>query len=182
MIKPPGRYKTLYVEEEDFGLKLMSGRNLAQFRPIGLKVMSKEAWSDPEAYIIRRDMVLLTADGRAEENLADCALVRTDRDGWAASGHIHRLVPKAGVHPGLLYLACSCDPVQKLLKGLATGSVVDALSEADVSRVVVPYPLSGRGKRLGDDALRAWDGFSQATELEDAAITELTTELDRARS
>jgi len=182
VMKPPGRYKTLYVEEEDFGLKLMSGRNLAQFRPIGLKVMSKEAWSDPEAYILRRDMVLLTADGRAEENLADCALVRADRDGWAASGHIHRLIPKAGVHPGLLYLACSCEPVQKLLKALATGSVVDALSEWDVAGVIVPYPLGASGRKLGDEAVQAWDGFSQAIELEDAAISELSAELARVGS
>jgi type I restriction enzyme, S subunit len=180
VMRPPGRYKTLYVEGEDFGLKLMSGRNLAQYRPIGLKVMSKEAWSDPEAYIIRQDMVLLTADGRAEENLADCALVRADRDGWAASGHIHRLVPKAGVHPGLLYLACSCGPVQMLLKALATGSVVDALSGTDVSGIIVPYPLGGSGNKLGDEAVRAWDSFSEAIELEDAAINKLTTELDRA--
>ena len=30
VIKPPGRYKTLYVDDEAFGIKLLSGRQIAR--------------------------------------------------------------------------------------------------------------------------------------------------------
>jgi hypothetical protein len=177
VIKPPGRYKTLYVDDEEFGINLLSGRQVAQFRPIAMKAMSRRAWKRPEAYQISEGMVLMTADGRAEDNLADCAMVKSDRVGWAASGHVHRLLPKPGIDPGLLYLACSCGPVQKLLKSLSTGSVVDALSDVDVRSVPVPYPTSTEGLALGDAADKAWAKFARATEIEDAAIRALETEL-----
>jgi hypothetical protein len=59
----------------------------------------------------------------------------------------------------LLYLACASKPVQELLKSLASGSVVDALSAPDVGSVSVPYPDTAEGKRLGDKAIEAWDAF-----------------------
>jgi hypothetical protein len=177
VVKPPGRYKTNYVESEEFGIKLMSGRQIAQYRPIGLKYMSRQAWKIPTDYVLTRNIVVLTADGRAEENLADCALIRRDREGWAASGHVHRLVPRPGIHPGLLYLACSCKPVQALLKSLATGSVVDALSDSDVASISIPYPTDARAMKLGELAVRAWDKFAAAAELENEGAKELQREL-----
>lgn len=174
--KPPGRYRTLYVEDESFGVKLMSGRQVAQFRPIGLKVMGRGAWKRPEDYFIRENMILMTADGRAEENLGDCALVKQDRAGWAASGHVHRLFPKPGVRAGLLYLACTCKPVQEIVKSLATGSVVDALSVEDVRSVPVPPISSPAAEDLASAAESAWGKFAAATESEDLAIRELEAE------
>jgi hypothetical protein len=178
VIKPAGRYKTLYVDDKKYGTKLLSGRQIAQMRPIGLKLMSPAAWKSPQDYVLEAGMVLLTADGRAEENLADCALVRRDRAGWAASGHVHRLRPRSGINPGLLYLACSCKLTQSLLKSFATGSVVDALSAPDVESVTVPYPRTRKANELGDAAIAAWDLFSEAVELEDAATAALEKELD----
>ena len=102
-------------------------------------------WRSYGDYVLSEGMILLTADGRAEENLADCAMIRRDRVGWAASGHVHRLMSKARTHPGLLYLACSCKVVQELFKSMATGSVVDALSVPDLGAVVVPFPDDQKG-------------------------------------
>jgi hypothetical protein len=118
----------------------------------------------------------MTADGRAEENLADCALVKADRAGWAASGHVHRLIAKPKVSPGLLYLACTNEVVQKLLKSRATGSVVDALSDLDVRSTPIPYPGNPEGLSLGKRADDAWASFSRATDLENAAISALEAE------
>jgi type I restriction enzyme, S subunit len=177
VIKPPGRYKTLYVTDEAFGVRMLSGRQIAQFRPIGLKIMGSGAWKNPADYVLRENTVLVTADGRAEENLADCAVVREDRNGWAASGHVHRLISRTGVHPGLLYLACMSKPVQELMKAFATGSVVDALSAPDVASIPIPYPDNKEGRRLGDKAIDAWSAFAEAALLENSAIAALETEL-----
>ena len=177
VMKPTGRYTTLYVDDEEFGVKLLSGRQIAQFRAIGLKIMSRSAWKNPEEYILKKGMVLLTSDGRAKENLADCAMVRSDRNGWTASGHVHRLTTNDGIHPGLLYLACSCMLVQRILKCLATGSVIDALSEPDVKSVPVPYPTSTSATRMGEEAVEAWDQFAKASELESSAVAKLEGEI-----
>ncbi|MBB5741489.1 hypothetical protein [Brevundimonas aurantiaca] len=165
--KPAGRYKTNYVTDAAFGVPMMNGRQIAQYQTIAMKLMNISSFKTANSFLLERGMTLLTADGRAEENLADCVMVADDRNGWAASGHVHRVKPRPGVHPGLVYLACASTPVQAQLKALATGSVVDALSEADVSSVIVPYADTPEAMALGDAAVRAWDLFAAATAAED---------------
>jgi hypothetical protein len=176
VFKPYGRYRTNYVEDSRFGIRMMNGRQISQYRPIGLKLMSFSAFKNPASFQLVSGTTLLTADGRAEENLADCALVTRDREGWAASGHVHRVSPRPGIHPGLVYLACSCAPVQAQLKALATGSVVDALNEADVSSVTVPYSDSASARQLGEAAVKAWGLFAEASASEEEAIAALEVE------
>lgn len=179
VIKPAGRYKTIYVDAPSYGIPLLSGRQIAQYRPIGLKHMSPAAFKDPDQYRVREGMILTTADGRAQQNLADTVMVTRDRDGWMASGHVHRLQPRRGVAAGLVYLAVSCPPVQAQLKALATGSVVDALSVPDVESVIVPVPDGA--EELGQRATQAWKLFAEAKEAEDTATRLLEAELLRDR-
>jgi type I restriction enzyme S subunit len=176
IFKPASRYKTNYVDDQAFGVAMMNGRQISQYRAIALRWMSLSAFSDPEQFLLKSGATLLTADGRAEENLADCVFVTEDRAGWAASGHVHRVTPRNGINPGLVYLACSCALVQAQLKALATGSVVDALSTADVASVVVPYKVSAEANKLGNDAQRAWELFAAASTAENAAIEALEAE------
>ena len=165
-----------YVEDARYGVRMMNGRQISQYRPIALRLMSLSAIKAPATFLLTAGTTLLTADGRAEENLADCALVAKDREGWAASSHVHRVSPHTGIHPGLVYLACSCAPVQAQLKALATGSVVDALSDDDAASVLVPYDDSAAARKLGDASQKAWQLFAEATAAEDEAITTLEAE------
>jgi len=149
VFRPGSRYKTNYVQDSRFGLRLMNGRQIAQYRPIALKLMNISGFKNSSDFLLKEGMTLLTADGRAEENLADCALVTSDRAGWAASGHVHRVAPRDGIDAGLVYLACSCGPVQLQLKALATGSVVDGLSPSDVGSVRCPTKAQRKLVSLG---------------------------------
>lgn len=176
VFKPASRYKTNYVDDPQHGVAMMNGRQISQYRAIALRWMSLSAFKNPDQFRLKAGTTLLTADGRAEENLADCVLVTGDRAGWAASGHVHRVTPRDGVNAGLVYLACSCAPVQAQLKALATGSVVDALSEDDVASVIVPYADSEAMLKLGRDAEQAWQLFAEASSAEDAAIAALEAE------
>lgn len=176
--KPASRYRTNYVEDGQYGIPMMNGRQIAQYRAIALRHMSLSGFKDPSAFILKSGTTLLTADGRAEENLGDCALVAGDRAGWAASGHVYRVLPRDGVNAGLVYLACACPPVQAQLKALATGSVVDALNVQDVANVLVPYEFSEETGRLGNAAQQAWQLFAEASSAEDGAIAALELELN----
>jgi hypothetical protein len=171
-----GRKTTLHVADERFGVKILSGRQVAQYKTIGLKIVSHKAWDDLDDYLIDENTVVLTCDGRAEENLADCALIRSDRAKWAATEHIIRLVPKKGIHPGLLYLACACHPVQQILKSMATGSVVDAIRPPHISPLTIPFPTDPKARELGDEAVEAWDLFAEASKVETTAGDALEAE------
>lgn len=172
-----GRKATSHVTDEQYGVKILSGRQVAQYKAIGLKMVSRKAWPDLSDYLVAKDTVVLTCDGRAEENLADCALVREDRAGWAATEHIIRLVPKSDVNPGLLYLASSSQPIQRILKSMACGSVVDGIRIPHVSSLVVPFPCDSTGKKLGDRAMAAWDNFTKSAKMEEAAAADLDAAL-----
>ncbi len=89
--KPHGRYSPLYVEDEQHGFRLMSGRQIAQYRPINLRYISPLSFGNPAEYRLQEGWLVMTADGRAEERLADCALVTEERADWGASGHVHRI-------------------------------------------------------------------------------------------
>lgn len=167
--KPASRYKTNYVEDAQHGIVLLNGRQIAQYRPIAVKLMNLAAFKDADVFKLKKGTTLVTADGRAEENLADCAMVTEERVGWGASGHVHRVVPREGVLPGLVYLACASTAVQAQLKAFATGSVVDALSEGDLKSVLVPYAITPESKALARFAERAWLQFGEAYTLEEEA-------------
>ena len=176
VFKPASRYKTNYVDDPQYGVAMMNGRQISQYRAIALRWMSLSAFKNPDQFRLQPGTTLLTADGRAEENLADCALVTQDRAGWGASGHVHRVTPHAGINPGLVYLACSCAPVQAQLKALSTGSVVDALSDVDVASVTVPFEDSTASLKLGKAAELAWQHFADAATAEETAISALEAE------
>ena len=168
--KPASRYKTNYVEDAAYGIPMLNGRQIAQYRPIAARLMSLAGFKKPEQFQLQAGTTVLTADGRAEENLADCAFITEERAGWGASGHVHRVVPKEGINAGLIYLGCSSPPVQAQLKSLATGSVVDALSEDDLAATAIPYEESDEAFQIGDAAAEAWRMFSIAVQLEDQAM------------
>ena len=176
VFKPASRYRTNYVDDPQYGVAMMNGRQISQYRAIALRWMSLSAFKNPDQFRLQPGTTVLTADGRAEENLADCALITQDRAGWGASGHVHRVTPRAGINPGLVYLACSCAPVQAQLKALATGSVVDALSDVDVASVTVPFEDSTAALKLGKAAELAWQHFADAATAEETAISALEAE------
>lgn len=169
VMKPASRYKTNYVEDPQHGIPMLNGRQIAQYKPIAPRFMNLNGFKDPDQFLLQPGTTLLTADGRAEENLADCVLVTQERDGWGASGHVHRVRPKSGVSAGLVYLGCSSTAVQAILKSLATGSVVDALSEEDVAKTAIPYSDASEAREIGKQAEEAWSLFAEASLMEEQA-------------
>lgn len=173
--KPAGRYKTRYVESE-YGLPMLSGSHLLQVRPMKLQYMAAEAIGNPERYALKSGWTVFQADGRAEDSLALPVMVTPDRDGWLASGHVGRAIPKEGVNPGWLYLAIKCSAVQVQLKALSCGSVVDALYPDAMKSVVLPSQDIGDGERVA----QAWELFGKAQAEEDTAVRLFNEKLDEA--
>lgn len=172
VVKPAGRYKTFYVDP-DFGRPLLSGRQLLQFHPINPQYISPRSIDDESRYELCHGWTAFQADGRAQERLGFPVMITPDRDGWLASGHVGRLVPRDGVDPGWLFTAWATTQVQRQVAALACGSVVDALYPADLEKVVLPPPEDWSGA----DVMLAWEQFSEAAQAHTAAVAVLEERL-----
>jgi hypothetical protein len=160
----PGRYRRYYVEA-GYGCPIVSGRQLLQSQPVNLRHIAARSF-DFSVYELEKGMVAFGAEGRAEERIAQPALITGDRAGWLANNHVMRVRPRPGVNPGWLYLAFAVPQVQAQVKACSCGSVVDAVNPSDLNRVILP-PVDDAP---GAEAMDCWRDFAAASEAEAKAI------------
>lgn len=168
----PGRYRRYYVEA-DHGRPIVSGRQLLQTRPINLRHIAARSF-DFSVYALDEGMIAFGAEGRAEERIAQPALITHERAGWLANNHVMRVRPRSGVDPGWLYLAFAVRQVQAQVKACSCGSVVDAVNPGDLNRVVLPPIDDARGT----EALDCWRDLSEANMAEARAIHRLQAAIE----
>ncbi len=101
--KPAGRYKTAYVSADE-DRPILSGRQVHQVSPVGMKFIRESALREPRRYELPVHAIGYQADGRAEEKLGVPVMITADRKGWMASGHVGRVIPNPGIDPGWLFL------------------------------------------------------------------------------
>lgn len=163
----PGRYKRYYVEP-NHGRPIVSGRQLLQEQPVNLRYIAGRSF-DFSDYSLEEGMLAFGAEGRAEERIAQPALITGDRTNWLANNHVMRVRPRAGVNPGWLYLCFASWQVQAQVKACSCGSVVDTVYPADLDDVLLP-PID---EVRGNTAYQCWRDFAEANRLEAHAIDEL---------
>lgn len=166
VLKPPGRYKTYYVEP-NHGRPMLSGRHLLQFKPIGAKYISDRSISKALPYELHPGMIAFQADGRAEESLGQPVLVTNRRDRWLASGHVGRVTPHEAADQGWIWASMASTVVRRQMSSLACGSVVDALYEQDIANIVLPP----RSLVDGAAVSAAWAKFDNAERQRSDAIS-----------
>lgn len=164
VFKPSGRYKTNYVDR-DYGVPILSGRQLLQNQVIGIKYLPRSAKSKYSEFVIKEGWIAFPVDGRVEGRLGTPAVITAARDGWYASVHVGRVVPFTGVHPGYIYLALSHPAVQAQISALACGSVVDSVYPSDAEKVV----LTPQIEFLYDRVVNAWYKFDESSRLKQKA-------------
>lgn len=167
VLKPPGRYKTIYVDE-GHGVPFMSGTQILQQQFAKPQYMAPAAFKDVEDYKLAPGWTLYQADGRSEKNLGITSMVTSARDGWTASGHVGRLRAKDKADAGWLWIASRTDHFAIQLKASASGSVVDATYPEDAEQVVLPPRLDVDSAAI----IEAWEGFALAESLEAKAVAE----------
>lgn len=168
VVKPGGRYKTNYVTKEH-GDPVLSGRQLLQYLPIGLKYLAKSVLADPAPYELRMGTIAFQADGRAEESLGQPVLITAQRDGWLASGHVGRARPHDLKDAGWIWASMASRTVRRQIAAVACGSVVDALYEEDIKSVILP----SRSSVDSASVMNAWDEFDRANVLMDQAVEKI---------
>jgi hypothetical protein len=163
-----GRYKRFYVEPP-YGTPILSSGQLHQFRPVAMKRISDRSFRDPDVYRLANGMSLIACDGRAEGDLGRPGYVSSLWDGWMASNHVMRVIPREGIHPGYLHAALRLQEVQVQLKSVATGSVVDALDAENCGPVLIPRLDEETESEIGTAVTGAWERWAEAARLDGKA-------------
>lgn len=163
------RFARIYVEPE-FGVPLLQSSHIPLIRPYGLKYISASATRNIDKWIIKPGWVLVTCSG----TIGRIAISTSRQDGWAASQHILRIVPKpARSHPGFLAAFLMCSYGRYQLTAKIYGGVVDELTAEDTEEVVIPEVPFDDQKEIGDLVVRAFEKRDEAAEIEDAVIDDL---------
>ncbi|GEL48052.1 hypothetical protein CHO01_31680 [Cellulomonas hominis] len=168
----PTRYKRYYVGP-DHGRPVLSGGQILQAEPVNLRHVSDRSFADPSRYVVTEGMTIMAADGRAQGGQGSAALVTAERDGWLASEHVMRFVPRPGVKPGLVWLSLAAQQTKLQVNALSFGSVIDELNADDVADVRVP-PIDDE---LAIDAEAAWAEFGAASRATADAVAILESSL-----
>jgi hypothetical protein len=174
-----GRYKRYYVDEQH-GRPILSGRQLLQLRPVSLRFISDRSFTDVSSFVLHRGWTVFTCDGRSEEALGSPAFVHSGWQGWLASNHVMRAIPKPGIRGGYLYLALCSELTQVQLKARATGSVIDGLDPLTIGEVIVPKLDNESMDKLAQITETAWEKIARSQLILRSCVQELEAELVQA--
>lgn len=163
----PPRCGRTYVDREH-GIPFLQGSHVVHFRPADLKYVSKTTQRHIDQLRIEAGWLLITRSG----TVGRVVIAPKSWDGWAASEHVLRIVPRksADIPAGYLYAFLCSFTGQAQLTSQIYGGVVDELTEGQVASVLVPVPRN-RGQREHMDSIAA-------LAMESLALKEKSLSLD----
>ncbi len=164
-----------YVDKEKHGIPFLSGKNIIQVRP-DFKYISTSETNNLSDMIVEKNQILISRSG----TLGRTVFVWNNYENFAASEHLIRVVPNSElVDEGYLYAFLSSDYGYHQLLRYKHGSVIDEITEDQISESVIPIPSDKQQKLIGNLVRQAYDLRAEAIRLEDEAQTLLTQELTK---
>ncbi|HSH58268.1 MAG TPA: hypothetical protein VK988_01250 [Acidimicrobiales bacterium] len=164
----PNRFKRNYVDA-DHGVPFLQGSHIIQFRPDDVRYLALATHKNMDNLLISSGWLLITRSG----TVGRCAIVTAQWDGWAASEHIFRVVPRPGCPVGYLATFLGSPVGQLQLSHQIYGAVVDELTVEHIRGIRVPMPVTKAQKRtvaaINAEALAAAEARASAVVLADAA-------------
>jgi type I restriction enzyme S subunit len=164
-----------YVDKEN-GLAFLSGKNIIQIRP-DFKYISTSETANISDMLLTKGQILISRSG----TLGRTVLIHKNYEGFAASEHLIRVKPDSEIiDSGYLYAFLSSDYGYHQLLRYKHGSVIDEITEDQISQSVIPLPTKGQQKEIGDLVRKAYELRAEAIKLEDEAQELLTQALTQA--
>jgi type I restriction enzyme, S subunit len=152
----PGRFKRVYVKKSH-GVPFVQGSHIVHFQPADMKYISPAVHRHLDQWIIRENWILVTRSG----TVGRVAITPKSWDGWAASEHLLRIVPRNGDEcpPGYLHAFLQSFAGQSQLTSHIYGAVVDELTEDQARGILVPIARTAKQrdavKRINDMGMEA---------------------------
>jgi type I restriction enzyme S subunit len=168
-----GRFKRNYVEA-DYGTRFLSGKNIIQIRLTDLKHLANVEGEMLAGSMLRRGWILVTRSG----TIGRTSFVWCNFEDFAASEHILRIIPgKDQVDPGYLYAFLASPYGYEQILRFRHGSVIDEITDRQLSKVIVPLPHPAKQTDIGDKVRLAYEKRAKALKLEAQAQEILLREI-----
>lgn len=166
----PNRFKRIYVKKE-YGIPFLQGSHLSQNIIHDLKYISTRAnEKNIEQCLIRSGYILITRSG----TIGVLSLVSSLRNGWVASEHILRIIPREElINPGYLALFLMTPYGQYQVTSKIYGGVVDEITADDLKEVSIPLPSLEAQHEIGKLVIEAFELKDLATQMEMGTIDRL---------
>ncbi len=168
----PPRFKRPYIKDPNDGIPLLQGTHIPQIKPLGIKYIWKRM-ENIQAYIVKKNWILVTCSG----TIGRLALVSDYWNGWAATNHLLRIMPKEEkINPGYLtgFLHSVYGQVQ--FQRLIYGGVVDEIGEAGelFNNILILKPKDKSIEdKIGSLVIEAYNKKDKANQIEEEAIKQL---------
>lgn len=162
------------------GVIFLGGKQITELNPNRKKYLSRSYHSEriEEQLTLRQNMTIITCSG----TVGKVNIVPEHWDGWTASQHVIRVVPKDDDIAGYLYAWLSSDFAQPLIARYIYGSTVDEIDSKHVSDILIPLLHSENEQRtINQKVLEANDKRTEAYHLEQRALTILNEKVLYAR-
>ena len=170
-----GSRSTRNYVDKDHGIPFLSGKNIVQIRG-NYKYISRTETNNLSDMILEKNQILISRSG----TLGRTVFVWNNYENFAASEHLIRVVPNSElIDEGYLYAFLSTDYGYHQLLRYKHGSVIDEITEGQISQSVIPLPSDKQQKEIGDLVRNAYNLRAEAIRLEDEAQEILTQALTK---
>jgi type I restriction enzyme, S subunit len=170
----PPRFKRIYVDKEH-GIPFLQGSHVVHFQPAEMKYLSRTAHKKIQRWIIKAGWVLVTCSG----TVGRVMISLPEWNGWAASQHILRIIPKQDYPAGYIYAFLSSPMGQAQLTAQIYGAVVDELTEEQARSILIPIATNERERQqinhINDLAVKAMKKRQEASLLASEAVAGIDT-------
>jgi type I restriction enzyme S subunit len=170
----PGRFKRVYVDEDD-GVPFLSPRSIGELNPTDKKWISLKQHANKinRELALKAGMIIVTCSG----TIGNVALVSTPWEGWVMTHDLVRIIPTDSMQ-GFLFVWLSIPHTQFLLKAKAYGSVVQHIDREHVAKLPVPLLADAAVQaKINALALAASSKRSEAYDLEQTALRIMENEV-----
>ena len=158
----------------------LGGKQITELNPNGKKYLSASYHSEriESQLTLRENMIVITCSG----TVGKVNIVPEHWDGWTASQHVIRVMPRNDDIAGYLYAWLSSDYAQPLISRYIYGSNVDEIDAKQVSSILLPLLHSRDEQRtINQKVLDANKKRAEAYHLEQRALTILNEKVLYAR-
>jgi type I restriction enzyme S subunit len=167
------RFSRTYVDKKN-GIPFLSGANIVQVRPSGLKFISRTETEGIDEQRLEKGWVLTPRAG----TLGRFCLIHENFEECIASDNILRIVPdETVIDSGYLLAFLSSQYGYEQVMRYRNGSVIDYITPEQVAKFIVPVATPAIQKEIGDKVRLAYEKRADALKLEDQAQEILQREI-----
>ncbi len=156
----------MVLVDKDHGVPFLGGGDIVEYRYFADKYISPIT-ENYKTYLLERGWTLVTIGGTTGR----VAYVGPQIEGWAASQHVARIVPRQSeIHPGYLHAFMASDYGRLQINNLVYGAVVDTIRESQLDTLRIPVPSKAVQRPIHEMVEAAHKHWAKANELEDRTI------------